>query len=155
GPLASWMKVVSVRTALNLLAARAAHRPADVEIDGVLALAGGDGPTAEQRVLDALMTEPHRELVREVLGDALASLSDHDKTVLRMYLLDEASIDAIARVFSVHRATVARWLGAIRATVLAVVNDRLSLRIGASASQVRSLFRELRFDLDLSMRRLL
>jgi RNA polymerase sigma-70 factor, ECF subfamily len=125
GPLSSWLKVTAMRTALNLVAARQAGG-ADVEPEDMLVLVTTDLPSVEQKVLNLLMTETHRELVREVLGDALASLSDHEKTVLRMYLLDGIAVHALARVFAVHRATVARWLGSIRAHVLEIVNDRLA-----------------------------
>lgn len=156
GPLARWIRVAAVRTAVNFLAASPNNRLAvDVEPEDALILAAADLPAEEQNVVNLLMTAQHRDLVREVLGEALAGLTDQEKTILRMFLLDGVGVEGIARVFSVHRATVARWLNGVRRRVLEVVNDRLSLRLGASASQVRSLFRLFRFDLSLSMRRLL
>jgi RNA polymerase sigma-70 factor (ECF subfamily) len=156
GPLARWIRVAAVRVAVNFLASRHGKAAAaDVAPEEALLLATADLPAAEQDVVNLLMTAKHRTVVREILGEALAALPDHEKTVLRMYLLDGVAVESIARVFSVHRATVARWLNGIRRRVLDAVNDRLSLRLGASGSQVRSLFRVFRFDLDLSMKRLL
>lgn len=155
GPLANWMKVTANRFALNLLADPTARREADIDASDVLVLASTDLPDSEQQLVNALMSHEHRVMLREVISEAFASLDDRQKTLLRMYLLDGVSVDAIARVFSVHRASIARWLSEIRKLVLDAVNARLSLHLGASPSQVRSLFRELRFDLNLSMARVL
>jgi RNA polymerase sigma-70 factor, ECF subfamily len=156
GPLARWIRVAAVRTAVNFIAAYPRTRAAgDLEPEDALVLAAADLPAGEQNVVNQLMAAQHRDVVREVLGDALQELPEREKTVLRMYLIDGVGVESIARVFSVHRATVARWLNGIRVQVLGVLNDRLSLRLGASASQVRSLFRLFRCDLTLSMQRLL
>jgi RNA polymerase sigma-70 factor (ECF subfamily) len=156
GPLARWVRVAAVRVAVNFIASRPEHASAaEVSPEDVPDRAAGDLPDAEAQIVDLLMTARHRDLVRGVLGEALAYLPEHEKTVLRMYLLDGVAVENIARVFGVHRATVARWLSSIRSQMAGGVNDRLSLRLGAPASQVRNLFRGLRFDLELDMRGLL
>jgi RNA polymerase sigma-70 factor (ECF subfamily) len=156
GPLARWVRVAAVRVAVNFVASRPElPSTADVSSEEELAFAVANSPNPEDQVVDLLMTARHRDLVRDVLGEALASLPRHEKAVLRMHLLDGVAVETIAREFAVHRATAARWVSSIRAQVAETVNRRLSRQLGASASQVRSLFRGLRFDLELGMNRLL
>jgi RNA polymerase sigma-70 factor (ECF subfamily) len=58
-------------------------------------------------------------------------------------------------VYRVHRATVARWLAAIRSQVFECVCQKLSLKLRSSPSEVASLVRLVRSDIDVSIRRLL
>lgn len=155
GPLASWLKVTATRLALDFLDSRRAGAALESHAEDVMLIAATDAPAGEGKVLGSLLTAEHRPLVREVMAEAFAALSEHEKTVLRMYLLDGVAVEAIAKLFAVHRATVARWLSTIRGHVLRFVNDRLELELGASASEVRSLFREFQFDVNVSLRRVL
>jgi RNA polymerase sigma-70 factor (ECF subfamily) len=152
GPLARWVRVAAVRVAVNFIASRPERPAPEVSPEDAPA---ADLPHAEEELVDLLMTARHRDLVREALGEALASLAEQEKTVLRMHLLDGVAVENIARAFAVHRATIARWLGNILARVADVMNARLSLQLGATAPQVRSLFRGLRFDLDGAARAVL
>jgi hypothetical protein len=58
-------------------------------------------------------------------------------------------------VLRVHRATVARWLVHVRGVLLKQVCRRLSIDIGSSPSEARSLIEAVREDLHLSLSRLL
>jgi RNA polymerase sigma-70 factor (ECF subfamily) len=99
--------------------------------------------------------EHHREAFQAALQDALTTLTPREKTLLRLHFLDGMNIDALGVVFRVHRATVARWLVAIRTQVLDRVRQTLSLDLGASPSEAISLVRLLRSEVQLSIRRIL
>ena len=122
--------------------------------------------SSDSDALDALMTSgagsevtidtaQHRAAFQAALQEALDSLTTREKTLMRLHFLDGMNIDALGVVFRVHRATVARWLVAIRSQVLDRVREKLSLEIGASSSEAQSLVRLLRSDVQVSIRRIL
>jgi RNA polymerase sigma-70 factor (ECF subfamily) len=72
-----------------------------------------------------------------------------------MHFIDQLNIEGIGRIYRVHRATVARWLVAIRQLVLENLRTELKLDLRASTSEFRSMLAVVRDDLELSMRHLL
>ena len=78
-----------------------------------------------------------------------------DTPPLRMHFLDAMSIDEMGQVFHVHRATIARWLVAIRREVLEQICRKISLNLRASSSEFRSIVRLVRGDVRLSLHRIL
>ena len=66
--------------------------------------------------------DPEQQLVRNKYGplfetalrDAVGQLSSRDRNLLRLHYVSGISLDAVARMYHVHRATVVRWLAAIR-----------------------------------------
>jgi RNA polymerase sigma-70 factor (ECF subfamily) len=69
--------------------------------------------------------------------------------------MDDLNIEAIGRVFRVHRATVARWLVTIRTRLFEHVRQRMGIAPGQSSAELRSLFAMVRSDLRVSIERLL
>jgi RNA polymerase sigma-70 factor (ECF subfamily) len=70
-------------------------------------------------------------------------------------LLDELSIDELATIYRVHRATCARWLSDAREQVRKQTRRRLLERLGTPAAELDSFMRYLDSDLELSLPRLL
>ena len=148
GPLGAWVRVCALRLALDLTAAPEVLKKNDAQaLDTLMAATPGG-----EVMLDA---ERHREPFRAALQEALAALTTRDKTILRLHFLDGMNIDALGLMFQVHRATVARWLVAIRTGVLKHVRQRLALDFGTSASEAQSLVRLLGGDVQLSIHRIL
>lgn len=54
------------------------------------------------------------------------------------------SLDEMARVWAVHRATIARWLQAARRGLLVSVREGLQLEVGLSESEVDSVINLIR-----------
>jgi RNA polymerase sigma-70 factor (ECF subfamily) len=148
GPLGAWVRVCASRIALDLLAMPEERKRDDSRaLDAMVAGA----PNAE--VLVAL--QQHNEAFRLALADALAALTTRDRTLLRLHYLDNMSIDVLGTVYQVHRATVARWLGAIRTSVFQHVRLHLKATLGASVSEVKSLVQMLGGDGQFSVARFL
>jgi RNA polymerase sigma-70 factor (ECF subfamily) len=148
GPLAAWVRVAAAREAAHL---QSGGRGTDLQ-DGAL-MDALEHLGADPEVLTA--RGEHRAAFRAVLAECLSALGAREKTLLRMNFLDHMNIDEIGVVYRVHRATVARWLAAIRTQVFECVSAKLSIKLRSSPSEVASLVRLVRSEIDLSIGRLL
>ena len=148
-PLSAFVRVTAVRMAVDVASAAAAmkQRP-DEEILNVLISMDASPEVDAAKTL-------YRQKFRAAVEEALASLSKREKTILRLHFIDGLNISGIGSVYRVHRATVARWLVAIRRRVLGELRQRLALHLGGTPSELRSLVHLLREDIDLSARRIL
>ena len=149
GPLAAWVRMAAIRVALNLLERnRVRHRERGVAALGILVR---DQTSPEL----AAIRKRHAAAVRAGLERSLEALSERDKRLLRMNFIDRLNIEAMGRVFHVHRATVARWLVAVRRRMLETLRKELELDLRATTSDLRSMLTVMQEDLDLSIHRLL
>jgi RNA polymerase sigma-70 factor, ECF subfamily len=65
------------------------------------------------------------ELFQEALNRAIGELPSRERNVLRMHLVGRCNIDQIGTIYSVHRATVARWLWVTRQNLFDSVRAQL------------------------------
>ncbi len=152
GRLGGLVKVVAMRLAVDELRARQ-HRPerkATPDETAVERLMANElGP--EMRVLDG----QQRELVKEAFGSAIERLSSTDRGILRLHLLERLSIDQIAALHDVHRATAARWLTRLRERLGEYTRETLRAQLGLKPRELDSLMYAVRSRLDLSLSRVL
>ncbi len=149
GPLAAWVRMAAIRVALSLLErSKLRSHARDVSALGALV---GEQTSPEL----AAVRHRHGSAFQAALERSLDALGARDKTLLRMHFIDQLNIEAIGRIYRVHRATVARWLVAIRRRVLENLRSELSLDLKASTSEFRSMLAVVRADLELSLRHLL
>jgi RNA polymerase sigma-70 factor (ECF subfamily) len=149
GPLGAWVRVAAARVTAHLQESeRHAGAGQDSALIDALVHLGADPELAAAKL-------EHHEEFRAALTECLQALGAREKTLLRMNFNDRMNIDEIGVVYRVHRATVARWLAAIRSQVFECVCQKLSLKLRSSPSEVASLVRLVRSDIDVSIRRLL
>jgi RNA polymerase sigma-70 factor (ECF subfamily) len=74
---------------------------------------------------------------------------------LRQHILDELTIDDLARLYRVHRATCARWLTDARLELGKGTRKRLIAALGVKSDELESLLRFLDSDIELSISRIL
>lgn len=147
GDLPGVIRVAAARTALNLR--RKDHR-LDVDDERLLReLCPADDPEL------VALKEQHRAAFKAALEDALRSLTAQERNVLRMHLVHALSIDAIGSTYKVHRATAARWLGAIREKLDGETRRLLRERRGLTDPEVDSLVRLVESRIDVSFHRVL
>jgi RNA polymerase sigma-70 factor (ECF subfamily) len=144
GALRSWVLVVALREAVRVRQ-RAAREPA-LDDDDLIALADHG-----EVVVPAGDKERYREVFRTAFRAALAGLSPLDRNLLRMNVLDGLSIDGIAAVHGVHRATAARWLDRARETVALAVRRDLMRQLGADPFETDELMRWVQSRIELSL----
>lgn len=149
GALDAWIRILAVRTALNHMDSR---KPDELRRnDGSLDALVDHGGSHELRYIQ----QHHRANFQAALDASLALLPARDKTLLRMSFVDGHSIDVIASIYRVHRATVARWLVSIRKQVLDDLRQRLSLDLQSTPSEARSLIKVMWGEAKVSVERLL
>jgi RNA polymerase sigma-70 factor, ECF subfamily len=142
GALGRWLRVVAAREAGKTRRADRAATPVD-----------------DDRLFDALVPPGDPQLsaikhdaavaLQRAFIDALGELERRERTVLRLHVLDGLSIDDIAPMFSVHRATVARWVAAAKQDVLDRTRRRLMHDLRLPAADVDSLIRLVQSRIEL------
>lgn len=145
GQLRSWVRVVAIRIAVDLLRKRG-QEPFTKEAEELESLTTDD---PELRIL----AEHYRGEVKAALREAFATLSAPQRNLLRLYYMDGLTIDEIAALKRIHRATVARRIAHCREQVAARTHQALIAQLGISSSQVDSFMRLVRSCLELSLDR--
>jgi RNA polymerase sigma-70 factor (ECF subfamily) len=148
GPLAGWLRVIALRIAVDLRR-HWTERRRDDEPPAADAAA-----TAVDPELDFIKAS-YRDAFRSALEAALAGLSDEQRNLLRLHFIDALTLDELAALFRVHRATIARRVAAAREAILERCRHLLGERLALDASEFESLLRVVRSQIDLSLRRLL
>jgi RNA polymerase sigma-70 factor (ECF subfamily) len=145
--LQRWLGTAAVRTALNLKRGR--EDASDDSLESKLGADVGRGPEL------ALAAEKYRGTFEEGLRLAVAQLTDRERALLRMNIVEQMGIDKLSRVYGVGRSTVARWLQAAREKLLDALRGHVRAKHGLTETEAASLAVVVRGDLDVSIARLL
>lgn len=143
GPLGAWLRATAVRVAIDLR--RGSARELPEENLETLIHVGPGRPDGALRGLTGAQ-------VSAVIRKALDTLSSRDRTLLRLHYFEGTTLEALARMYSVHRATVARWLSEAREVVLA--QTRLSLSSRAGGDELEDVLGSIQSQLDVSFRQI-
>jgi RNA polymerase sigma-70 factor, ECF subfamily len=143
GTLRSWVRSIGVRTGRRL---------AGVDQD-----MGSEEDLAD---LPAAVADPELELLRARYGEqvrlafaaAFKQLSERERNVLRQYHIDGLTIDQLAGLYQVNRATTARWVAGARLAIVTKTRNLLVERHGIAATEVDSIIRLVRSQLAVSVR---
>src|SRR5438128_2172894 len=66
---------------------------------------------------------------RLAVRGGIAALGRRERTLLRQHFIDGVSLDQLAVLHRVHRATIARWIAQARRTLLELIRASLSQRL--------------------------
>jgi RNA polymerase sigma-70 factor (ECF subfamily) len=120
-----------------------AHREVPSRDDELAELIGSeDDPEV------AYLKRLYREEFKRAFHAAVDALDARDRLLLRQHALDGLSIDQLATLNGVHRATVARWVAAAREALLAATQQQMVRRLRLSRSELASVMRLIRSQLD-------
>lgn len=139
GPLESWVMVSAVRIAYSI---KRKEKKSSVPADGLELMIEGD---AEFEQIRQQIAEPFRKAFRT----ALRALSSRERTVLRLYFVEDVSSDAIGSMYNVHRSTVARWITTARDAAQKETRRILMDELKIGRSTFDSLMRNLLSHFDL------
>ena len=143
GALRRWVRVVAAREAGRTWRADGVEVP--VDDDAVFDLLAPQADPA----LAAIKAEGAAAFKATFIA-ALGELDTRDRAVLRMHLLDGLTIDEIAPLYAVHRATVARWIASAKQDVLAKTRRRLMHELRLEGNEVDSLIRLVQSRIELT-----
>ncbi|HEY2511958.1 MAG TPA: sigma-70 family RNA polymerase sigma factor [Polyangiaceae bacterium] len=145
--LSSWLAAVCAREGLN------ARRRMDDRAHDSLSAVATAAATTEPEI--ALLRQRHAADFRDSIRAALVRLEPRDRALLRMNLAVGLSIDRVAEVYKISRATAARWLAAARQALQKETYKELTTRLGVSPSELESVAAAIRSEIDLSVGALL
>ncbi len=147
GSLGAWLRTCALRIGVDLLATTGTLRR---DLDALDALVEPDlNPEL------ATLRNRYAGAFRAALERNLVALDPRDKTILRMYFIDQLNIDLIGQIYLVHRATVARWLVRIRKYVLSELLKELQIELSASSSECRSILDLMKDNLEVDLEHVL
>jgi RNA polymerase sigma-70 factor (ECF subfamily) len=142
GPLLHWVLVAATRMALDHQRRRGALRETDEdELSQVIF------DDAERGVLHL----ESKRLLKTWMEEALRALDPQQRAVLQLYFVEEVSSEAAAKMFGVHRGTIARWLAEARESVRSHVRRRALATPGMGPEAVDSLLRAADGHVSLSL----
>jgi RNA polymerase sigma-70 factor (ECF subfamily) len=143
GSLAGWLQIVTLRVAMDVKRLRTMPLADSAELED-LRLAGTD-PELK------LIKERYREPFKQALRAALGALTSEQRNLLKLHFVDGVTLDKLAGLFQIHRATVARRIAQARESVFDSVRNRLQAELGVTRDEFEELLTLLRSRLELSL----
>jgi RNA polymerase sigma-70 factor, ECF subfamily len=147
GDLRRWIGVMATRQALRRQG-RARREMATEDDELWQHLASFEPPELDH------MKEFYRQEFKRAFETALRALPHRERTLLRQHYLDGATLDELARLYRVHRATVARMLGRARELVLAATRNHLVSQLEVPSQEIDSILRMIWSRIEISLRAL-
>lgn len=148
GSMHGLVKVMAVRAAISIKRKHSREHP-DPD-DQLLRLhAVGSDPELES------VKNEIREHFKSAFEAAAEELEPRERNLLRMHLLDGVTLGQLATTYSVHRATVTRWLAQARESLLKNTRKHLRDKVAGDAKELESFVGLVQSRIDLSYRRLL
>jgi RNA polymerase sigma-70 factor (ECF subfamily) len=143
GPLANWVRISALRTAVNLLRDGAAQT-----LDPLHHL-----PRIASHSLEVdYLRKQHSEQIHHALAAAMAALPERQRVALKLQLLDGLTLQQIGRVFQVDASSVSRWIARAKKTVLRHVLRSLGDSLAMPRTELESLVRLIQSQLEISLR---
>lgn len=144
GRLRGLVQVSATRTAIDRI--RLEEREAELPARELAA--SGD-------VAMSLIKAQYRAAFAEGFAKAVATASRRDRNLLRLHFLGGVTLEQLAQMYNVHRATVVRWLAAARDAVFAATREHVATAIAAPSDELDEMFDLVKSRVELSVERLL
>lgn len=146
GSLRGLLKVTATRAALTALRKLGREAPGD---EAILDRSGERDPEL------AFLKERYRGVFREAFEDAVGALSPRDRNLLRLHFLQKVTLESLAEMYGMHRATVVRHLAKIREALERATRRGLRERLGADGREVEEVMTLIQSRFDVSVERML
>lgn len=144
GRLKGLIQVTATRTAID----RIRHEAKEAELPAREMV----GPS---NIELSLIKAQYREAFMAGFTAAVATASRRDRNLLRLHFLGGVTLEQLAQMYGVHRATVVRWLAAAREAVFGATRAHVAETIGAPTEELDEMFDLVRSRVELSVERLL
>jgi RNA polymerase sigma-70 factor, ECF subfamily len=141
GSLGGWIRVIATRRVVQQ------RRPSVGSNEDAAHRLAATEPNPEV----ALIRKRYGAELAAALGAAIASLSDRDRGLLKLAIIDELSMDELCGLYSVHRTTLWRWLVQLKQRVLDEALGILRRKLALETAELESLCRSVQSQLDFSL----
>ena len=141
GALGGWVRVIATRMVLQAHRSRAGSNE-----DAASRLAASE-PSPEV----ALIRKRHGPELAAALRAAIASLSDRDRGLIKLAIIDELSMDELCGLYKVHRTTLWRWIVQLKQQILDDALGSLRQTLALPTAELESLCRAVQSQLDWSL----
>lgn len=128
GSLEGWLRISAVHAAMNLLRTEKRY--------------------AQEGEPEAIFDTPevlhyraeNEKVITDSVRAALAVMSERERSLLKLYFLEELSLDRISEVYQVHLSTVGRWIEKAREALLEGTQAELRKRLRVSDEDIEDLW---------------
>ncbi len=145
GRLRGLVQVTATRTAID----RIRHDEREVELPAGRELA------ASADVALSLIKAQYRAAFATGFANAVAAASRRDRNLLRLHFLGGVTLEQLAQMYGVHRATVVRWLASARESVFGATRAHVAATLHAPSEELDEMFDLVASRVELSVERLL
>lgn len=142
GPLDGWLRVVAVRKLVDRRR-RGGVQLDDVVLDELAAVELGPELT--------VLRLRYRDEIAAAMVAAISELDPQHRLLLRQHYVDGLSIDRLAALHGIHRATAARRLAGVREELARAVRGRLMAKLGVGDGTLDSIIRLVGSELELGL----
>lgn len=146
GRLRGLVQVTATRTAID----RIRHEEREVELPP-----GTRDLAASADVALSLIKAQYRDAFAAGFARAVASASRRDRNLLRLHFLGGVTLEQLATMYGVHRATIVRWLAAAREAVFGATREHVASTLKAPTEELDEMFDLVKSRIELSVERLL
>jgi RNA polymerase sigma-70 factor (ECF subfamily) len=148
GPIDRWAAVVAQRQIVTVLR----HDESEQRARESAAAEAAVGHLPPEL---ALVKERYREAFQAAMKDALATLGERDRLLLRLRFVSGISVESIGNMYGVSQSTASRWLAKASDDVSSEAQKLLRERLHVAPSEIASLADLVASQLDLSLSRVL
>jgi RNA polymerase sigma-70 factor (ECF subfamily) len=151
GFLQNWLRVTALRALVDLARSERARKLEELlEDDDLL-----DTPAESLDIVPPAVRARYGAALKKAFACAVAQLAPRQRNLLRYVHVEHLTLDQIAALYKIHRATVARNLAQARADLVATTRRELGESVGVGDAAVDSIVRAADRRIDLSLSRLL
>ncbi|MGN6104729.1 MAG: sigma-70 family RNA polymerase sigma factor [Kofleriaceae bacterium] len=151
GFLQNWLRVTALRALVDVARSEKARRLEELLADDDLMGLPALGPDLGAKVT----RDEVGKAIKQAFARAVAGLAPRQRNFLRHAHVDQLTLDQIAALYRIHRATVARTLAQARAELVTATRSELAELLGVSPESLDSVVRDADSRIDLSLSRVL
>ncbi len=149
GPLERFVKTAARNAAVTLIRGQR-HTAASDDFDALASKLAAPPAGSE-----SFVAARYEAVVREALRTALLALDRRQRMIVRLHLLQSVTLTQIARMLQVNQSTVSRALAAAVDVIHGEIRQQLQELEGMNESEMKSVIRDVRHRIDLSLSRIL
>jgi RNA polymerase sigma-70 factor (ECF subfamily) len=149
GTLEGLVRVIAVRTAISMQRKTRKEVPLGSTDVADELLATAVAPELQ------IIKQKYRSHFKAAFERAIDELSDRDRTLLKLHVIERSSIDDIGALYKVHRATAARWHEAIRDKLGDRTRALLAEELALGPAELESVVRAVQGQVSVSLSRIL